>query len=734
MKTPLMGGSGGAVFTDVYLPVVGESSNAASANLTEVIPTSGTISGLTVTLSRAPGSTYSRTVTLYKNGSATALAVTITGSATTGSDLSDSISVAAGDYVYYMEQQSSSYAALTTVYCGAVFQGTDTTESVVMACYGVLSSSTCYFVPSGYANNSSSSTASLCPCPTAGTFKKFYTLCTTSVASTSALTLQINGSATALTSNLSTTALTATGDTSDTVSVSAGNTVNVSAAQATGGYSAFSWSFVFVPTTAGESIHFAKGMLSQTVAPAEGVMTAATTEANASVMCPVSCTAYSLYVQVEAVSNITSTLYLRDNAANTTLTVALSSASSGNDTTHQPVIAAGDLLAIGCWVATYYQNVGYVLYASSGGNVTVTPGAGSFSFSFSTPPVVTPANSPNPTPANFSLSLSLATPAVVTPANNVSAAPASFSLSTAFSTPPVVTPANSPKITPAAVSFSTSFSTPQVITPSNSPNITPAALSLTFTGATPSVTTPVVVNPGSFSLTLTGSTPTVSTPVVVNPGSFSLTLTGSTPTVSTPVAVNPGSFSLTLTGSTPTVSTPVSVTPAAANFTFTGSVPTVTAGGSQTVQPAAFSLSTSWNTPAVAVGGSQSLQPAAMTLTMTGAVPSLTLTNNQYINPAALSLTWTGAVPSVSATANITLLPGALAFTLAGAVPNVSIGFAIIDWPIQTSLRTRKATTSLNSREANASFRTRKATTSLNSREANASFRTRKTNITLNAR
>ena len=690
MKTPLMGGSGGAVFTDVYLPVVGESSNAASANLTEVIPTSGTISGLTVTLSRAPGSTYSRTVTLYKNGSATALAVTITGSATTGSDLSDSISVAAGDYVYYMEQQSSSYAALTTVYCGAVFQGTDTTESVVMACYGVLSSSTCYFVPSGYANNSSSSTASLCPCPTAGTFKKFYTLCTTSVASTSALTLQINGSATALTSNLSTTALTATGDTSDTVSVSAGNTVNVSAAQATGGYSAFSWSFVFVPTTAGESIHFAKGMLSQTVAPAEGVMTAATTEANASVMCPVSCTAYSLYVQVEAVSNITSTLYLRDNAANTTLTVALSSASSGNDTTHQPVIAAGDLLAIGCWVATYYQNVGYVLYASSGGNVTVTPGAGSFSFSFSTPPVVTPANSPNPTPANFSLSLSLATPAVVTPANNVSAAPASFSLSTAFSTPPVVTPANSPKITPAAVSFSTSFSTPQVITPSNSPNITPAALSLTFTGATPSVTTPVVVNPGSFSLTLTGSTPTVSTPV--------------------------------------------SVTPAAANFTFTGSVPTVTAGGSQTVQPAAFSLSTSWNTPAVAVGGSQSLQPAAMTLTMTGAVPSLTLTNNQYINPAALSLTWTGAVPSVSATANITLLPGALAFTLAGAVPNVSIGFAIIDWPIQTSLRTRKATTSLNSREANASFRTRKATTSLNSREANASFRTRKTNITLNAR
>jgi hypothetical protein len=66
----------------------------------------GRMSNLYVALSAAVGGTDSRTFTIRKNGVATALVVTITGAATTGSDTTDVVSYVAGDLISLVNTES----------------------------------------------------------------------------------------------------------------------------------------------------------------------------------------------------------------------------------------------------------------------------------------------------------------------------------------------------------------------------------------------------------------------------------------------------------------------------------------------------------------------------------------------------------------------------------------------------------------------------------------------------
>jgi hypothetical protein len=66
---------------------------------------------LIVYLTSAPGGTYSRTLTLYKNSIATSMTVTLTGSVTTAQDTSNNVSVTMYDTVSVYATQSSSSAA-----------------------------------------------------------------------------------------------------------------------------------------------------------------------------------------------------------------------------------------------------------------------------------------------------------------------------------------------------------------------------------------------------------------------------------------------------------------------------------------------------------------------------------------------------------------------------------------------------------------------------------------------
>lgn len=76
-----------------------------------------TISNLRIKVQGAPVGAETFTYTLFKNGSATALTVTLTGSAVTGSDLAHSIEYAAGDTMSLRLVTSASAAVVYHTAC-----------------------------------------------------------------------------------------------------------------------------------------------------------------------------------------------------------------------------------------------------------------------------------------------------------------------------------------------------------------------------------------------------------------------------------------------------------------------------------------------------------------------------------------------------------------------------------------------------------------------------------------
>jgi len=97
--------SAGNLANNQYLQDNGQS--ATEVNCQVLMNAPGKLSNLYVALSVAPGGVVSRTFTVRKNGVATALAVTITGAATTGSDTTDVIAYAAGDLISLVNTQSA---------------------------------------------------------------------------------------------------------------------------------------------------------------------------------------------------------------------------------------------------------------------------------------------------------------------------------------------------------------------------------------------------------------------------------------------------------------------------------------------------------------------------------------------------------------------------------------------------------------------------------------------------
>lgn len=69
-------------------------------NYETVIPFTATLKNLYVYFTVGPGTGNSRTFTVYKNGSSTSLAVTVSGSSISGSDTSNTVSLSAGDRIY----------------------------------------------------------------------------------------------------------------------------------------------------------------------------------------------------------------------------------------------------------------------------------------------------------------------------------------------------------------------------------------------------------------------------------------------------------------------------------------------------------------------------------------------------------------------------------------------------------------------------------------------------------
>ncbi len=90
-------------------PVLSQA-QGSSQTISTPMPIAGSFSNWQIRLSVAPGGVTSRTLTLHKNDVATAVTVTITGAATTGSDTTHSVSYAIGDTLRWSHTASGSPA------------------------------------------------------------------------------------------------------------------------------------------------------------------------------------------------------------------------------------------------------------------------------------------------------------------------------------------------------------------------------------------------------------------------------------------------------------------------------------------------------------------------------------------------------------------------------------------------------------------------------------------------
>jgi hypothetical protein len=229
----------------------------------------------------------------------------------------------------------------------------------------------------------------------------------------------------------------------------------------------------------------------------------------------------------------------------------------------------------------------YVVPASGGGGVNVTPGVGVLTVTGFAPTVSTPVNC---TPGVGSLTLTGDAPTVATPVNT-----------------------------------------------------TPGVGTLTLTGPAPAVATPIDATPGLGQLTLTGFVPTVATPVNVAPGAGALTLTGLAPAVQAGAGAVPGTGVLSLTGFVPAVSTPVSVLPGVGVVTLAGLAPAVVVN--TIAAPGVGPLTLTGFAPTIVLG--TVVAPAAGQIALAGEAPTVTVPI--VVTPGVGALTLTGFIPTVYA-------------------------------------------------------------------------------------
>jgi hypothetical protein len=109
------------------------STDGAGTTVRQIIPTGGTIKNLYVELREAPGAVGSSyTLTLYKSGIATALAVTITHPDTTGNNVADTVDVVAGEDVWVEIAPGGVPTIDPVAFYGFTFKATIDGESLIM--------------------------------------------------------------------------------------------------------------------------------------------------------------------------------------------------------------------------------------------------------------------------------------------------------------------------------------------------------------------------------------------------------------------------------------------------------------------------------------------------------------------------------------------------------------------------------------------------------------------------
>jgi len=181
MLTPIIGGG---IYSPSesevnYNPLWGHSGWGTDPDVFfyQVMPCSGELSHLIVTTRGSPGDGKSFTITVYKNGAATELAVTITGGLWKEENITSRISVSAGDRVCIQCTPSGSPAMYSPKWI-VLFKASTANQGVLLACsepgvMGILDSATTEYAPiaTGGQRLGADPTYYYSVVPTGGTFK-----------------------------------------------------------------------------------------------------------------------------------------------------------------------------------------------------------------------------------------------------------------------------------------------------------------------------------------------------------------------------------------------------------------------------------------------------------------------------------------------------------------------------------------------------------------------------------
>ncbi len=260
MDTPLMGGTAiGLDTSDKWASPTGWLVNNVtdqSRSIARFSP-AGTLNNFRVVLGTAPGVGESRTFEWFKGATATGITITISGTDTTGEDLTNTYAVTAGSD-YYIKMTASGSAATTRASWSTMFTGDVTAESLLM-CSSVLDLSlttTEYLSLGGHMGLGGPATSeadAVCVIPTAGTLKNMSVILNLPPGSGNSRQFQLllNGSTTALDLTLNDAQFKLT-DTSS-VTVAAGDRVSVKTIPTSSPVASLvRIGFTFVPDTDGE--------------------------------------------------------------------------------------------------------------------------------------------------------------------------------------------------------------------------------------------------------------------------------------------------------------------------------------------------------------------------------------------------------------------------------------------------------------------------------------------------
>lgn len=335
MKALLTGTTSSAITagTTQYEPFMTQAStNSWSSSLTAAtqtpVPHALTLDFLRVKVATAPGSGKNLVIVVLKNGTATALTCTISGTNTTAQDLTHTVSYSAGDTITLQATLDTGGTAFGTIYWSARQDA-----SGAFALIGAVTSASAGFYPAmgsiGSAGTSGD-TGLIVPC--AGTVQSFYVN-----ASASAGNFAVYKNAVAQTLTTGSMGAATGNDTTHSFSVVAGDRILV---RNTGTARVSSWGMSFLPTTDGQSFVGAVSngnvsTSSTTYLPTVNVSgSPSTTESWGMLQ---ACTLVGLFAQTSVSPGVSPKAYTftaRQNSTNTAATFAINDASSApNDGT-----------------------------------------------------------------------------------------------------------------------------------------------------------------------------------------------------------------------------------------------------------------------------------------------------------------------------------------------------------------------------------------------------------------